>query len=304
MEQQFFATDSGMLRLLDWLAGMIGMADEIGTSFLAVALPTDILKQQGGVFISWGDFGWLAVGLVILALISVAAWWVWRNQSEKDGLREEARLARQEASSTTHKYKNMEKHYNLLRQEDSLPMLNMKIDQMAEALEAGGWRVRPSGGSGRVEGQKIDPPEAHPPHPPEVLVVKEIHPPVTLLKRKAEGLEGGGSGRVEGQPSGGSGGSGLEGQMPLEEGTLGDVSRFQAETFHSKTGEMLQSQPLIDRYNQWCSERKKKPVGARIFSLKMEELGFEKKKVDGKMQWLNVAMIEKTDGNVVKLHRQ
>jgi hypothetical protein len=285
----------------DWFDGW--MTERFGESFGALTLPLDLLKQGGGIFI---DYKLIAgVGLVAAIVTPLFLAWRWwrRRLTEQADLREAARYAREQKSTAEYKVAKMEKDLARLRAEDSIPSLAKKIDTLVEevgSLKSGGHPHQ--GGLGEAPSPLPEAPSTRPstraPYPlADPLVSKEMDPlppslsPSPQPSLRVEGASSGVDG-VKRDPHPSSRGSLAPLPAPLDEPSLGDVTRWAAENLQPCRGAHLQSQPEIDRYNQWCVEHRKRPVPSTTFALKMKELGYQKKTIKGLRHWMNVARKE------------
>jgi hypothetical protein len=82
----------------------------------------------------------------------------------------------------------------------------------------------------------------------------------------------------------------------LEDPSLGAVTKFTSERVIRSPGDAMKTEDVFAAYEQWCATRGKKPVGLTAFTLKLKELGHEKRKIHGGlMRWTNIALRADTD---------
>ena len=293
----------GISQLAEWLIRGIGMADEIGTSFSAATLPTDILKPHGGVFVTYEHIVWIAITISIAAVAGFIAWRMLRNHREWREMKESMRAVRAEADRASYQYAKIEKDYERLKRDELRLKGGAEINKVlgtlgydrGEIMDMLGAQHHPAGTSSPKEPYSAS---IMPPRFLEPASLPVGSPPPVPPSAQTKDIAGGAA-REAGGPREAASLPPVEAPAPLADAALGDVSRWQIETVRVNKGTMLQSNPLYSNYNLWCTERRKKPVSPNVFSMKMEEIGFVKKKVSGKMHWLDVAL-RPADDNVVK----
>lgn len=110
------------------------MPKEFGLDFNSITLPTDLLKQQGGIFLSNAALAGIAVGIIVVGLAATIAIWRRQRAREQEALREDARKARERAEDAEWKITKMERKIRVLEEEDVLKGMAKKIDKIGDAV--------------------------------------------------------------------------------------------------------------------------------------------------------------------------